>query len=152
MKKVLLLGVLLVSVFLTGCDGIKDIIPGGKDSKELVCSQKVQTVEVIMISDFEGDVMKYFGLKYDMDLSAYNAAQINLIKDQDMCGVVEKSMASYTNSLTNCKQKIENKKLIITADFDLNKLMSSDIKKEANINEVKKALEKQNYSCVVQDK
>lgn len=148
MKKVLLLGVLLVSVFLTGCNGGL----GGKAKKELVCNQKVQTVEVIMISDFEDDVMTYFGLKYDMDLSAYNDSQIDLVGKQDMCSVVEKSMASYTNSLTNCKQKIENKRLIITADFDLDKLISSDIKKEANINEMKKALEKQSYSCIIQDK
>ena len=127
-------------MFVTGCGG---------STKKLVCSQKVQTVDVQMLADFKGEELVSLGLKYEMDLSAYSDAQVGLIGAQDMCTTVKASMASYTNAFTNCKQKIENKVLIITADFDLNKLLTGDIKKEAKFDEVKASFEKQNYKCTV---
>jgi hypothetical protein len=141
-KKVLLFSVLFIALFVTGCGG-------SGSTKKLVCSQKVQTVDVQMLADFDGDTLTALGLKYEMDLSAYNDAQIGLIGAQDMCATVKTSMASYTNAFTNCKQKIDNKVLIITADFDLDKLITGDIKKEAKIEDVKAGLEKQNYKCTI---
>lgn len=143
MKKILLFSLLFIALFITGCGS--DVGAG----KKLVCNQKVQTVDVDMIADFNGDELTYLGLKYEMDLSDYTDYQIELIGSQDMCSTVKTSMAAYTNSFTNCKQKVENKILIITADFDLDKLISGDIKKEAKIEDVKTALEKQNYKCTI---
>ena len=84
-----------------------------------------------------------------MDLSGYHDAQIKAIEARDMCSTVKESMSSYTNAFTNCKQKIDNKVLIITADFYLDKLITGDIKKEAKIEDVKAGLEKQNYKCTI---
>ena len=143
MKKLLLVGVLCITLLLTGCGN------SNSDTKRLSCSQKVQTVDVNMYADFAGDILTYLGLKYEMDLSAYTDAQVELVGKQDMCSTVKASMSSYTNAFTNCKQKIDNKVLIITADFDLDKLVTGDIKKEAKIEDVKAGLEKQNYKCTI---
>ena len=153
MRKVLLFSLLFVAL-LTGCSNNEaegNPLNGGikGNVQRLVCSQKVQTVDVNMIGDFKGDELTYLGLKYTMDLSAYNDAQINAIKAQDMCGTVKASMSTYSSSFTNCKQSVENKNLIITADFDLEKLMTGEIKKEAKLADVKKSLEQQNYSCTI---
>ena len=161
MKKILLFSTIFMALLLTGCgkektDGNNPLDIGGiptdnivvKEEK-LVCSQKVQTVDVDMIADFKGDELTYLGLKYEMDLSEYNDAQIKAVGAQNMCDSVKKAMSSYTESFTNCKQSIENKILIITADFDLDKLISGDIKKEAKIEDIKASLEKQNYVCSI---
>lgn len=143
MKKIFLFTLLFIALFITGCGS------DGGSGKKLVCNQKVQTVDVNMIADFNGDELTYLGLKYGMDLSEFTDYQIELIAGQDMCATVKTSMAQYTNAFTNCKQNVENKTLIITADFDLDKLMTGDIKKEAKIEDVKTALEKQNYKCTI---
>ena len=157
MKK-LLFSLLIATVIVTGCGKEKTDGENNNDSKpvdiitkseRLVCSQKVQTVDVDMIADFKGDVLTYLGLKYEMDLGSYNDAQINAIKAQDMCTTVKQSMASYTEAFTNCKQDVVNKVLVITADFDLDKLITGDIKKEAKIEDIKASLEKQNYVCTI---
>ena len=162
MKKVLLFSAICIAMLLTGCskDGNNNPLDDnglfngitGKNEKRLVCNQKVQTVDVDMYADFSGDELTYLGLKYEMDLSSYTDAQIDLIKKQDMCSTVKQSMSNYTNAFTNCKQGIENKILVITADFDLDKLVTGDIKKEAKIEDVKAGLEKQNYSCTINNK
>ena len=138
MKKVLF--ALIALLLVTGCGG---------STKRLLCSQKVQTVDVNMIADFKGDELTYLGLKYEMDLTSYTDAQVELVGKQDMCSTVKASMSSYTNAFTNCKQKIDNKILVITADFDLDKLIAGDIKREAKIEDVKAGLERQNYKCTI---
>lgn len=138
MKKVLF--ALIALLLVTGCGG---------STKRLLCSQKVQTIDVNMIADFKGDELTYLGLKYEMDLTSYTDAQVELVGKQDMCSTVKASMSSYTNAFTNCKQKIDNKILVITADFDLDKLIAGDIKREAKIEDVKAGLEKQNYKCTI---
>ena len=160
MKKLFIFSLLLVALFITGC---------GKDEKEnenggnplnggtnvvsneqrLVCSQKVQTVDVNMIADFRGDELTYLGLKYEMDLRSYNDAQIKAVEATDMCTTVKNSMQAYINSFTNCKQSVINKVLVITADFDLDKLIAGDIRREAKIEDVKRSLETQSYVCEI---
>ena len=158
MKKVLLLGTLFMALLLTGCGNgngaFGDIInneetPVPVTGKRLLCTQKVQTVDVNMIADFRGDELTYLGLKYEMDLSEYTDAQIAAIGAQDMCSTVKASMSTYTDAFTNCKQSVANKVLVITADFDLYKLITGDIKREAKIEYVKAGLEKQNYKCTI---
>jgi len=163
MKKILLFSTLFIALLLTGCGSKKEeivvtptptptptIVP--VVAKRLVCSQKVQTVDVDMIAEFEDEILTYLGLKYEMDLSAYNSVQIEAIRKQDMCATVAASMQSYTNAFTNCKQSIDNKMLLITADFDLDKLVGADLTSKTSIEEAKTELEKQSYSCTITNK
>ncbi len=146
MKKVLLFLLLFTSITLTGCSLIPNKINEGQ---RLVCSQKVKIVDVEMIADFSGNMLNYLGFKYETDLSNSTDKQIEALKKQDMCDTVKKTMSNYTEAFTNCKQGIENKKLIITADFDLDKIKDDNLKKAAKIEDVKASLEKQNYECVI---
>ena len=93
MKKILLFSMLFILLLSTGCSSdetnkLGDINPiennEVENGKRLVCSQKVKTVDVDMIADFENDELTYLGLKYEMDLSAYSDVQINAIKAQDI--------------------------------------------------------------------
>ena len=165
MKKILLFSTLVVALLITGCgkdnkeaEGLNELVTtptptvAPANNKRLLCEQKVQTVDVDMIADFEEDELTYLGLKYEMDLSQYTDAQINAIKAQDMCATVKASMATYTDSFTNCKQSIENKMLLITADFDLDKLVGTDLSRKTSIELAKAELEKQNYSCTISNK
>ncbi len=163
MKRVLLFGMLFLVLFLTGCDNENGIINDLKDAeatptvapvliKRMICKQKVQTVDVDMIADFKEEELTYLGLKYEMDLSNYTDAQIKAIKEQDMCSIVQKTMSGYTDAFTNCNQGVVDKKLLITADFDLDKLVGADISKKTSIEEAKNELEKQKYSCTVSNK
>ena len=129
MRKAWLFSILFITLIITGCS----------NTQKLVCSQKIQNIDVNMTGEFEGDKLLRLELKYIMDLSQYTDVQINDIKSQDMCAIVKASMATYADSFTNCKQKLDKKNLIITGD----------IKKEANVEEFKSGLEKLNYSCVV---
>ncbi len=143
MKKVLLFGIMFAVVFLTGC----------QKTTRLVCSQSVTSsgleVSVDMIADFGEEELVYLGLEYGMDLSAYTDAQVDLINKQDMCSSVKANMSSYAEAFTNCKQSVSNKKLKITADFDLDKLMNSGLSRKTNADEAKTVLEKQGYTCVI---
>lgn len=165
MKKILLFSTLFVALLLTGCgndsgntNGLNGIVTtptptvAPSTSKRLLCEQKVQTVDVDMIADFEKDELTYLGLKYEMDLSGYTDVQINAIRAQDMCGTVKASMQGYTNAFTNCKQSVVNKTLLITADFDLDKLIESNLSRKTSIELAKAELEKQNYSCTISNK
>ena len=151
MKKVVLLfSILFITILLTGCGNEgESVIDNGT---RLLCNQKVQTVDVEMIADFKGNELTYLGLQYEMDLSSYNDTQVKVIKAQDMCSIVKNSMSEYTNAFTNCKQNIENKKLLITADFDLDKLIGSELSRETNIEAAKTGLEKQGYTCTTTKK
>lgn len=144
MKKYLFVIGLSCLLVLTGC--------GKKDEKRLICSQKVLTVNVDMIADFKGDNLEALGLKYTMDLSEYNDAQIKAVSAQDMCASVKASMSAsgLGEAFTNCKQGVNNKILEITADFDLDKMVGDDLSKETNVEEATKELEKQGYTCKVQ--
>ena len=147
MKKYLFVIGLSCLLVLTGC---------GKKEKRLVCSQKVSSsgveVNVDMIADFKEDNLDYLGLKYTMDLSAFNDDQIDAVAKQDMCANVKASMAAsgLGEAFTNCKQGVNNKILEITADFDLDKMVGDDLSKKTTVEEATKELEKQGYTCKVQ--
>ena len=137
MKKLVLISALVTILLITGC---------GKTEK-LVCSQKVAMVDVDMIADWKNNELNYLGLKYTMDLSGYNDTQVEAVNKQNMCETVKKAMSSYQDAFTNCKQKLENKKLVITADFDIDKMPNSEIGRKSTKEEAVKQLEKQGYTC-----
>ena len=136
MKKVCLFTTLVAILLLvTGC---------GKN--EVVCTQSVSGVKVDMILNFNGDKVDAMGLKYTMDLSNYSDAQVDAIKSQNLCSTVQAAMGTYSTAFTNCKQNMENKNLVITADFDLEKVpgMKED---NSTKEEIIKSLESQGYKC-----
>ena len=137
MKKICLFTTLVAILLLvTGC--------GSKN--ELVCSQSVSGVKVDMILNFKDDKVDAMGLKYTMDLSNYSDAQISAISAQNLCSTVQAAMGTYSSAFTNCKQKMENKDLIITADFDLAKIPGGT-EVNSTRDEIVKSLESQGYKC-----
>lgn len=138
MKKLYLFGTLLVvALLVTGC--------GSKN--EVVCTQSVSGVKVDMIMNFKDDKIDTMGVKYSMDLSNYSDDQVKQIESQNLCSSVQTAMGTYGTAFTNCKQKVENKNLLVTADFDIQKLPGAingqgDTKEQAI-----KGLESQGYKC-----
>ena len=137
MKKLVLVSAVITILLLTGCDKVE----------RLVCSQKVQMVDVDMIADWKNDELNYLGLKYTMDLSGYTDTQVEAVNKKDMCEVVKNAMSSYASAFTNCKQNLENKNLVITADFDIDKMPNSAIGRKSTKEEAITQLEKQGYTC-----
>jgi len=137
MKKIGLFSLLFICLLLVGCSS----------TKRVVCNQKVSVIDVDMIMDFKDDVISYMGLKYTMDLSSYSDEQINLIKEQNICDTVKQSMSAYADAFTNCKQNIDNKKLLVTADFDIDKIPGSAEGKKESMDQAIKELEAQGYTC-----
>ena len=140
-----------IVILLTGCKKIEDALMTTVDEnieQRLVCSQKFENVDASMNAIFKGDELTYFGITYQMDLSSHKDKEIEVMKKQDMCAVVKKSVSTYTNAFTNCKQSLDDKSLVITADFDIDKIGSED-KIKPDLNDIKEGLESQNYSCTV---
>ena len=136
-KKIVFLSALIAILLLTGCE----------NTKRVVCSQKVSTVYVDMIMDFKDDIIDSMGLKYKMDLSEYSDYQIDLIKSQNLCESVKQYMGTYSNAFTNCKTDMQGKELVITADFDIDKIPGAEDGKRDNIDDAIKQLESQGYKC-----
>ena len=142
MKKYLLILFILV-LALTGC---------GKKENSLVCSLKVETIDVFMHADFKDDNLDYLGLEYQMDLNEYSDSKIELIENEDMCETVKTSMddSGLGEAITNCKQVInENKILEITADFDLDKMIDAEISRKTSVDEIIEELSEQGYTCEI---
>ena len=145
MKKVAFLGILIITLFLTGCgNNVK--------TQKLICNQKKKTIDVNMIADFTDGEITYFGLEYSMDLSGISDSQIDLVNKKDMCQVVKTSISQYTDAFKNCKQAKENKTIKVTADFDLEKIINTDSKEKATMAALKEKIEKEDFSCVIEDK
>ena len=137
MKKVVLFSALFLALLLTGCSS----------TKRVVCSQKVATVDVDMIMDFKNDVISYMGLKYTMDLSEYSDDQIKEVESRDLCVNVKAAMSTYKDAFKNCKQGMQGKELVITADFDIDKLPGASSGKKVSMEDAIKSLETQGYKC-----
>jgi hypothetical protein len=84
-------------------------------------------------------------MKYSMDLSKYSDTMINAIGKQDYCSTVQKAMSQYT--LVDCKQSIEDKKMVVTSGIDISKMSSKDL--TGSPEATKTALEKQGYTCTI---
>ena len=138
MKKLYLFGTLLVvALFITGC--------GKKD--EVVCTQSVSGVKVDMIMSFKDDKLDTMGVNYSMDLSNYSDDQVKQIESQNLCSSVQAAMGTYGTAFTNCKQSLENKKLLVTADFDIEKLPGASNGQRDTKEQAIKGLESQGYKC-----
>ena len=142
MNRIILCGVLAISLLtLTGC--------GNSDVKTLVCTQNVSGINIELTTKFAGKKVDNMKMKYAINLSSYNETQIDAIKEQDFCTLVKGSMIGYENAFNNCKQNVNDKELLITADFDVNKIEDDNIKEESTPEEAKKGLEQEGYTCTI---
>lgn len=144
MKKVGIVFSFLVGVMvLTGC--------AKKDAK-VVCTQTASGVDIKFNVDIKANVINNMDLRYDMDISKYSDFQINAIKKVDFCKNVKNSVPMFKKSFSNCKQDVQDKKLSVTADIDVNKLTDSSFSKNSSPEEVKSSLEKSGYKCTIEEK
>ncbi len=139
-KYLLFGGLLAVSLLATGC--------GQKESK-LVCTQSQKGVDVVFNVGFKGDRVDSMDFTYNMDLSSYNDTQIDAVGKQDFCELVKSSMSAYKDAFTNCEQKIESKKLIVSSVLDVDKVAGDEKDNMGTPEEAKKELEAEGYTCTL---
>ena len=137
MKKLYILSALLLALFITGC--------GSKS--EVVCTQSVSGVKVDMIMTFKEDKLDTMGVKYSMDLSNYSDDQVKQVESQNLCSAVQAAMGTYGVAFNNCNQKMESKSLLVTADFDIEKLPNAQSGQRETKDQAIKELEQQGYTC-----
>ena len=142
MKRIMIGGLLICLMFaLTGC--------GGNDVKTLVCTQSASGIDIELTTEFMGKKVNSMKMNYTMDISSYNETPIEAIKSKDFCTLVKGSMTGYENAFNNCKQNVANGKLLINADFDIDKITDSSIKEEGTYEEAKEGFEKTGYTCII---
>ncbi len=139
-----ILGIALVCglFLLSGCSLTKE--------SKLLCKTSQSGVDVQFNVDFVGKRINGINIVYDMDLSKYNDTQIEAVGKQDFCDVVKTSMSQYKDAFNNCNQAIENKKLHVTADLDVDKLAKNELEKFASVDDAKTGLEAVGYTCTVE--
>ena len=135
MKKYLsLLFVAIAVLCLTGC---------GNKPASLVCSKTSGSNKIILTSNFVGNNLKSMGLAYDVDYSKYSDTFVTAVEKQDFCKKVSSLMYKYT--LVDCKQKVENKHMIVTSGIDMSKFTKEETTGSPAL--TKEAMEKQGYTC-----
>ena len=117
--------------------------------QEVVCTQKASGVDIEMVTELTGNKVTGIDFTWSMDLSGYNDAQINIVKNQDFCTTVKQSMTGYSNAFENCRQTIYNKALIITAEINIDKVDDASIRNSTTASEIKAGLEQVGYTCMV---
>ena len=142
MKKGTLILVIYITCLLlsTGC----------ASKSTLKCTKNSNGVDTDFNVYFMGNKIENMDLKYFMDLSSFNDSQIDIMKNQDLCSGLKEDMAEFKESFSNCKQNIEDKKLSITADFDINKISNEKLGKMQNPEAAKTDLEKTGYKCTIE--
>ena len=143
MKKVFTLLTIIGIVLLMSACGKKDKI------KYINCTYADERTTLYYNIGFNEDVIEEMGLKFDMTLEDYNDSQINAVSEQDYCEVLKKSMPQYKDAFDNCKQKIENKHLLVTSDLIVDKIAASQKDKMGSIEATKDALEQSGYTCEI---
>ena len=141
MKKVLLCCVTCACILL---------LAGCGEKAKLNCKMSVSGVDIDLNAGFAGNKLESMNLKYFMDLGDYSDTQVDAIKGQDFCTSVKNVMGVLKESFSNCKQNIEDKKLNVTADFDLDKIDKNQLSKMQSPDDAKKDLEKIGYTCKIE--
>lgn len=122
-----------------------------KESK-LECTQTTSGVDVGFNVDFKGNMISDINITYDMDLSKYNDTQIKAIGKQDYCKIVKNAMSEYEKGFNNCTQNVENKKLNVKANIDINKINKKVLGNMQKPDDAKKEIEDQGYKCTLTEK
>ena len=139
MKNVkMLIALFAVLLLVSGC--------APKESR-LECTQNASGVDVGFNVDFKGSVIKDINITYDMDLAKYNDTQIKAIEKQDFCKIVKEAMSDYEKGFNNCTQNVENKKLNVKANIDINKISKSLLDSIQKPDDAKTEIEDQGYKC-----
>ena len=139
MKNVkMLIALFAVLLLVSGC--------APKESR-LECTQNASGVDVGFNVDFKGSVIKDINITYDMDLAKYNDTQIKAIEKQDFCKIVKEAMSDYEKGFNNCTQNVENKKLNVKANIDINKISKSLLDSMQKPDDAKTEIEDQGYKC-----
>ena len=139
-------GILVFSVFafsllfLTGCN----------EKATLKCTMNTNGVDTYFNVGFNGNKIENMDLKYSMDVSSYSDSQIDILKEQDLCSGLKSDMDEFKDAFANCEQKLEDKKLNITANFDVNKISTSQLSKMQTPEAAKKDLENSGYKCTIE--
>ena len=142
MKKI---GLVTLAVFMTmllsGC---------GEKKQMLSCTQTPQGVKVEFNVGFKGNVIETMDFNYDVDLNEYTDEQIESIKKQDFCSTIKESFSDYKEAFTNCNHAVEsNKHLKVSAELLVDKIAKNALDKMTSVDEAKKSLEAEGYTCVI---
>ena len=144
MKKGLLLSCVIAAVLLlaTACGG----------ESKLKCTANVSGVDVNYNVGFKGNVIDTMDFQYTMDLSNYDDSYMSLFEDQDFCSEIKAgdNMKDYKDAFKDCTKKIEDKKLIVNASFDVNKIAKNLLDKIQSPESAKKELESQSFTCTTE--
>ena len=144
MKKGLLLSSVLVAVLIltTACGG----------ESKLKCTTSVSGVDINYNVGFKGNTIDTMDFAYTMDLSDYDDSTISLFENQDFCSEIKagNDMKDYKDAFKDCNKKIEDKKLKVTASFEVNKIAKSLLDKIQSPESAKKELESQNFKCTIE--
>ena len=135
-KGLLILSVIAMVFVLTGC---------GNKPSTLTCKQTASGVDVQVTANFVGKKVESMGIVYNMDLSNYSDSTIEVIGKKDFCSTVQSAISQFT--LVDCKQSIENKKLVVTSGVDMSKIDKADT--IGSPEQTKVELEKQGYTCTL---
>lgn len=132
-----LLAMGLAVTLLTGC--------GGK--KELSCSMDTNGATAELNLTFEGKKYESSNIKVKMDLSEYTDEQVEAIEKENLCDTLAQS---FNFDSASCKQTVENKELVINADYDIVKSFGSEEElKDLTPENSKEELEKAGYTCTI---
>ena len=135
MKKVLSSILVLGAIIcLAGC---------GNKPSTLTCSMTKGSNKVVLSSNFVGNNLKSMALAYDIDYSSYSDSTVSALEKQDFCKKVSTLMYKYT--LIDCKQKVENKHMIVTAGVDMSSFTKDQTTGSPAV--TKAEMEKQGYTC-----
>ena len=164
MKKILTsFLILFVAVMLTGCsltkqaEKTKETVQKRVESAvktELDCKQSLTESGISIDIDFDvtflGSLVKDIEFSYDMDLTSYNDAQIEAVSQTDLCTTVKDAMTDYKDAFIDCKQKVEDKHIIIESELDIDKIAKNELQKLQKPSTAKEELEKEGYTCTIE--
>ena len=153
--------VFVLAIMLTGCSltknakSVKNTIEKRiktESKAELDCKQQVTesglAVDIDFNVDFVNNIIKDIDFTYDMDLSSYNDQQVEAVSNTDLCTVVKDAMPTYKDAFTDCKQRVENKHILIESELDIDKIAKNELEKISKPEAAKKDLEEQvNLKC-----
>ena len=155
--------VFVLAIMLTGCSltknakSVKNTIEKRvktESKAELDCKQQVTesglAVDIDFNVDFVNNIIKDIDFSYDMDLSSYNDQQVEAVSNTDLCTVVKDAMPTYKDAFTDCKQRVENKHILIESELDIDKIAKNELEKISKPEAAKKDLEEQDYKCTIE--
>ena len=89
-------------------------------------------------------------LQYKTNLSGYTKTQKDTYMNQDLCGGLISDMEEFKDAITDCSKKLEGDIVIITENFDIDKIEGNKTSKNQAPETVKKDLESSGYKCIIE--